>query len=53
MGVNGDLNWGADDGLRPEITVEQLQADLDPAGQKLAEEPAWQAQLRAPVAELE
>jgi hypothetical protein len=46
------VTFGAMDGPRLEVTAEQLQADLDNARQKLAEEAAWQAELRTLVSQL-
>jgi hypothetical protein len=38
--------FGAADGPRPVVTVEQLQADLDAARQRAATEAAWREDLR-------
>jgi len=38
--------FGAADGPRPEMTVEQLQTDLDAARQRIANEAAWREDLR-------
>ena len=38
--------FGAADGPRPETTVEQLQADLDAARQRIANEAAWREDVR-------
>lgn len=49
------VTFGATDGPRAQLTddlLRQLQADLDAARQKLAEDAAWQAQLRGLVNQL-
>jgi len=38
--------FGAADGPRPQVTVEQLQADLDAARQRVATEAAWHEDIR-------
>jgi len=40
------VTFGAEDGPRPDVTVEQLQADLDAARQRVAAEAAWRENLR-------
>jgi len=50
--VKSRITFAADDGLRPELTVEQLQALLDAARQKVAEEAAWREDLRLKIAML-
>jgi len=44
--------FGAADGPRPEMTVEQLQADLDAARQRAATEAAWREDVRIKVEQL-
>jgi len=46
------LTFAAEDGPRPEVTVEQLQADLDAARQRLAAEAVWREQLREGIGNL-
>ena len=44
--------FGAADGPRPDVTVEQLQADLDAARQRVATEAAWREDLRVKLAQV-
>ena len=44
--------FGAADGPRPQVTVEQLQADLDAARQRVATEAAWREDVRIKVEQL-
>jgi hypothetical protein len=44
--------FGAADGPRPEVTVEQLQADLHAARQRAATEAAWREDVRIKVEQL-
>jgi len=46
------VTFGAEDGLRPDVTVEQLQADLDAARQRVAAEAAWHEDLRLKLEQL-
>ena len=50
--VKSRVTFGAENGPRPELTVEQLQALLDAARQTVAEEAAWRENLRLKIAML-
>ena len=45
--------FGAADGPRPVVTVEQLQTDLDAARQRVASEAAWREDLRVKLEQVQ
>ena len=51
--VSSRITFGGVYGPRPNLTLEQIQNDLDMARQKLAEEAAWRENLRTILAEVD
>jgi hypothetical protein len=45
--------FGAADGPRPVVTVEQLQTDMDAARQRVANEAAWREDLRVKLEQVQ
>lgn len=46
------VTFGAEDGPRPDVTVEQLQSDLDAARQRVASEAVWREDLRVKLEQI-